>query len=879
MNKRLRLAVRNAACQDCKLSKDTDDEDICLTGAGPNDATIGIVTQFPTTADSSHRVAIEKALSEFGLDPGTFMWMSAVKCRAWSATPSKGDLKACRPYLDKELGFLNLTHVITFGGEALFAATGRSGIVKWRGQLYDHPAGPVVFPTISPSAVSRNPRFTEGFIGDLRYFANLVRGVSMEEDPWHLPYDDQWTNVLTKDDLKVMGEAIETADAISYDIETNGASEVKAGAVVVSLAVTTLHRNGKPDLEGTPHVWALPLYHPESPWKHRWEYILRWLNRRMRKPRYRIAHNAKFDTRWLVHFGMPDLVPTFDTIIAAALLDENRQKGLKPLAQQLLGADPWGIDTKDLLNTPLDTVLDYNGLDTWHTLRLWIYFRHQLHEQPRLAKLMLHLMMPAIQELVHVERRGVYVDQNRLVDNWAVVQGTLAGIDAQLMEHVPDPEEVPDRLKVKKTGEVKVNWNASNFLRWFLYEYLELPITKRGKTKEDGSPGDPSCAEDVMMALAPESPVAKLLVDRVEWNKYDTAFFKPYAEQLKVSPDGRIRSTFKPWGTVTGRLSSGKEDKEKITGKQQLQGVNLQQVPRNKLVRGVFGAAPGWAFVEADYSQIELRIAAFLARETTMLHLYATGQDIHMATAMRMTGKPASQVTSEERKKAKAVNFGFLYGMGWMKFIHTAFSNYGLVVTEAESRAFRDSFFKQFPDLLPWHARQRKLAMTYKRVETPMGRIRHLPDIDSQNPEVRAEAERQAINSPVQGFASDMALLSLVHTARLFRREGIEAYPIGAVHDAVNFEVRIDDLPRALPRIKYTMENLPLEKLFGIHIDVPIVADLKVGSHWGGATEIPAGLLEVRGGDGADTQLIEWLEEEMKYDMREWDGYGRKVAA
>jgi DNA polymerase-1 len=299
------------------------------------------------------------------------------------------------------------------------------------------------------------------------------------------------------------------------------------------------------------------------------------------------------------------------------------------------------------------------------------------------------------------------------------------------------------------------------------------------------------------------------------------------------------------------------------------------------LVRGVFGAAPGWAFVEADYSQIELRLAAFLAQERTMLSLYASGQDIHMAMAMRMTGKPAHLVTAEERKKAKAVNFGFLYGMGWAKFIHTAFANYGVIVTEEESRAFRKSFFDQFPDLLPWHARQRRLAMQFKRVETPMGRIRHLPDIDSSNPEVRSEAERQAINSPVQGFASDMALLSLVHTSRLFRRVGIQAYPIGAVHDAVNFEIRIDDLPVALPLIKQTMENLPLDRLFDINLTVPIVADLKVGSHWGGATEIPAKLLKVRGGDGdkADTELIEWLAEEMHYNMRKWDGNGRKLAA
>lgn len=211
-----------------------------------------------------------------------------------------------------------------------------------------------------------------------------------------------------------------------------------------------------------------------------------------------------------------------------------------------------------------------------------------------------------------------------------------------------------------------------------------------------------------------------------------------------------------------------------------------------------------------------------------------------MATAMQMTGKPASLVTSEERKKAKAVNFGFLYGMGWAKFISTAFLNYGLHVSEDESRAFRTAFFAQFPDLPPWHRRQRMLARKYRRVETPMGRVRHLPDIDSANEEVRAEAERQAINSPVQAMASDMALLSLVRSARLFRREGIEAYPVGAVHDAVNFEVRNDHVHLALPMIKQTMEELPLADMFDCNLTVPIIADLKVGVHWGGATEVPA---------------------------------------
>jgi DNA polymerase-1 len=221
-----------------------------------------------------------------------------------------------------------------------------------------------------------------------------------------------------------------------------------------------------------------------------------------------------------------------------------------------------------------------------------------------------------------------------------------------------------------------------------------------------------------------------------------------------------------------------------------------------------------------------------------MLQLYNTGADIHMSMAMRLTGKPKSEVSPHERKMAKAVNFGFLYGMGATKFMGTALSNYGIHVTPEEAEAARTAFFAQFPELLPWHARQRALVRKYKRVETPFGRVRHLPDIDSKDRKVAAEAERQAINSPVQGFASDLALLSFVLGAQRLRDAGLRAFPIGTVHDAVNWQIPDEELPAALPLIKDSMENLPITKLFGIRLDIPIVADCKVGVRWGGAQEL-----------------------------------------
>lgn len=834
MNKRLRLAVRNAVCTDCRLSSEAEDDDICVTGQGPNNATIAVVTKSPVSDNSRMKQEMIAYFTQAGIDHTAIMWLSALKCRTWDLQPNKSDQKACANYLRQELALLNPPHVLCLGSEAWFAASGWADITKNRGKLFDVPGGDgVIYPTISPSAVARNPGLTAGFIADLHNFRRLIEGVA-EEVPFHTNAGRRVT-VTSKEGLRDTLTAVRGSLVVSYDIESTISSVNNPDARVVSIALTV---SNTMDMS-TAVTYEIPMFHPQSWLRDKWREALRLIVKAMMGVKHRIAHNAKFDSKWLRHMTGILISPTFDTIIALALLDENRPKGLKPAASTLLGADPWGIDTSNLLNEPLDDVLDYNGLDTWHTLRLYFILREQLAQQPRLVRLFKHLMMPAVCELIDVELRGVYVHQDVLMTNWNEVKATLEKIHEDLQEWLPETNPF---IKVRKRDGVVlhdgVNFNPSNFLRWWLFEYLNLPVLARGKTKDDGRPGDPSTAEAIMMVLAEQHPAATLLLERVKWNKYDTSFFGPWSEQL--DENSRIHSTFKPWGTVTGRLSSGKEDTEKITAKGQFRGVNLQQVPRGSLTRSVFGAPPGSYFIEADYSQIELRIAAFLSRERTMMHLYATGQDIHMAMAMRMTGKPQKYVTKEERKAAKAVNFGFLYGMGWRKFILTAWATYGLRVTEEEAVAFRKTFFNQFPLLLPWHAKQRRMAHQFGRVETPMGRVRHLPDIYSPDPGVVAEAERQAINSPVQAFASDMALLALVHTANKFRKYDIKAWPIGTVHDAVNFEVKAKDAHRAIPIIKRTMENLPLERLFGVAIDVPIIADCKLGTRWGSATEIPA---------------------------------------
>jgi uracil-DNA glycosylase family 4 len=817
----------NPNCTDCKLHRNA--EDVCVMGTGPRDAEIMVIGKMPNS--DRYQDSLESQLEEVGLDPKRVYYTQALKCRNFEDNASNADVKKCRQYLDAEIAEVKPTHILALGNEGLLASTGHSGITKYRGKPIDKGEYTVI-PTVSPAAVNRNPGQRPGYMADVRLFANdylgRTTGIKVPE----------FATIDTKKKLKALKQILEWTHTISFDIETtvNPLGEFDPKAKIISLAGTCIAEvDGKEKI----FCFALPLYHPESPWQSSWKSVLKFLKPALEGIEKGIAQNGKFDCRWLKHFGVV-MNHTFDTMLAIHLLNENIAKGLKPNAMARLGVAPWGRDTKNLLVEILAEVLEYNFLDTYYMYLLYKQLRDELKEQPRLLRILMKLMMPASRDLVDVERRGIWLDVKRLKERKPQAEAKLKGIEDQLKEFLPpyDSDEWPTHAKTGK--KLEINFNASIFARWFLFEWLDLPVLERGKEKDDGSPGDPSMAESVLLHLRETTahPAVQLMLDRVGWQKNLSSFFNAY--EVMYDENHRVHTTFKLAGTVTGRLSSGKADSEKVGGRTDLRGVNLQQVPRDPFIRGMFGSPPGWSFVESDYSQIELRIAAFIARERHMISLYQQGADIHMTTAMAVTGLPREQITKEIRKKVgKPVNFGFLYGMGWRKFIETAFNNYGATFSESEARAYREAYFQLFPDLGRWHEKQRRLVRDFGRVQSPLGRVRHLPDIYSPEKGVQAEAERQAINSPVQGFASDMALLSMTLINAEFKRQGIAGNCLGLVHDAINFEIRDDDLWRALPIIKNTMEDPgPLRRKFGTILDIPIIADLKIGRHWGDSKEV-----------------------------------------
>jgi len=826
--KSLVAKIYDDGCTGCKLHQQAIQ--VCQEGFGDERAKIMVVGRMPNSDAFQRR--LEEDLAEVGLEPEDIFYSAAIKCRNFEQNASNADVKACRKYLDAEIAAIKPKWILAMGNEALLATTGHSGIMKYRGRVVTR-EGYSVFPTVSPASVLRNPGQRQAYVAELRLFVAQVFEKSAKVP---LP------KVLIADDKEKIAKVIkwlDRAEVLVYDIETKGRDEHDPDGVIVSLAGTLVMPGGKLK------CFAIPLAHPESRWVKSWRSLLRHLGPHLAKPKKQIAHNGKFDARWLRKFGVGVRV-TFDTMLAAHLLDENRQKGLKPQALSRLGVPPWAISTKDLWSQPIGDVLWYNTLDTWYTYHIYLEIRQELVEQERLCRIYRLITMPANELYIGAELRGFWMDRDRLTNRRHQTLEMVKEFERQIMEHVPkgEPEELIEmgwpHTKHRVPRPVPVNFNPSNWSRWWMFEYLKLPVLERGKEKPDGSEGDPSMREGVMMTLKDEHPAIPLLMKRANYSKLGQ-FMTTYESVL--DPFDRIHTSFKLAGTVTGRTSSGKVDEEKISGRATDQrSINLQQVPRDSMARGLFGAAPGYVVIEADFSQVELRIAAFLADEPTMKRLFQMGMDIHAATAANVLGIPQTKVTKDDRKKAKPVNFGFLYSMGAPKFVIYAWENYGVHFTLDEAYEVRKAYFRQFARLQAWHAKQKRLAHQYGRVISPIGRIRRLPDIHSENEGVMREAERQAINSPVQSFGSDMMLMAIQIMTTEFKRRSLDAHLLGTIHDAGLVEAREDHAKHVIPIMKWSMEEALMDQLasqFGVEMDVPIVADLKVGSHWGDAQEIP----------------------------------------
>lgn len=498
-----------------------------------------------------------------------------------------------------------------------------------------------------------------------------------------------------------------------------------------------------------------------------------------------VFQNGKFDTLFLEHHYGTKIPINEDVMLLGTAFDLVAEHGLKKMAQAYLGVPDWDITKKEKLSGSEQTVVPYLKLDVKYTWELFQYFNENMTEQQ--MKIYTKLLRPAYRTYRDIERNGLYLDLEAMKD----VKKKYAKEEATLLK----------QLK----SHYDINWNSSAQVADAFFKKEGMPvIAKTGK-------GAASTSAEVLRELSMKGyELPKLLLQYKDASTRNKMFLNRWEDDCYES---RIHPSFNLTNVVSGRTSCNNP--------------NLQQVPRTKDIRGLFSGAPGMILFEADYSQLELRIAAHYANDKTMLRIYHQNGDIHTETAKLFTN--GREPTKEERGKAKAVNFGFLYGMQAKKFVAYALNSYGQVFTQNEAEHVRNLFFAKYSRLLPWHTEQEQLCELQGGISNMFGRFRRLPLIYSDNKWERASAARRAINTPVQGSGSDL----LISAVTQINKELKGVAWIGAtVHDSIIGECHVEDKEYVDETIRRIMLHPKVLDDFGVELRVPLDVDIGWGP-WG----------------------------------------------
>lgn len=497
-----------------------------------------------------------------------------------------------------------------------------------------------------------------------------------------------------------------------------------------------------------------------------------------------VFQNGKFDTLFLEQAYGIKLPIHEDVMLIATAYDLSAEHGLKHMAQTYLGVQDWDIAKKEK-TSGAQSIVPYLKKDVKYTWELFNFFMERAN--PQQLKIYTQLLRPAYCAYRDIERNGLYIDLNQL----KVVRA----------KYKKEEESLLGKLK----NHYDINWASSAQVAHVFYDLEKMPVF------EQTPKGAPSTSASALKKLARKGyEIPTILMQYKDAATRNKMFLNRWEDD---SYESRIHASFNLTNVVSGRTSSSNP--------------NLQQVPRTKDIRGLFSGAPGMILFEADYSQLELRIAAHYANEKTMLRIYHEKGDIHTETAKLFTG--GREPTKEERGKAKAVNFGFLYGMMAKKFVAYALNSYGQTFTPQEAEHIRELFFAKYSRLLPWHQEQEQLCEAQGGVYNLFGRFRKLPLIYSQNKWERASAARRSINTPVQGSGSDL----LISAATQINKELKGVAWIGAtVHDSIIGECRIEDKDYVDSVIRRVMLHPKVLDDFGVELRVPLDIDIGWGP-WG----------------------------------------------
>ncbi|PVZ10601.1 MULTISPECIES: DNA polymerase I [unclassified Pseudomonas] len=588
---------------------------------------------------------------------------------------------------------------------------------------------------------------------------------------------------------------LESAELFAFDTETTSLDAQRAQLVGLSFAVE-------------PHEAAyIPLTHSYMgvPEQLDRDTVLLALKPLLEDPnRPKVAQHAKYDINVLANCaiggdpaaGIEVQGVAFDTMLESYVLDSTATRhDMDSLAQRYLNyttvafTDIAGKGAKQLTfdQIALEQAAPYAAEDADITLRLHQVLSEKLAEVPSLEPILREIEMPLVPVLARIERTGALVD--------------AALLGAQSLE-LGEKLVALEREAFEIAGE-EFNLGSPKQLGAILYEKLGLPVLSKTAT------GQPSTAEAVLAELAEQDyPLPKVLMQYRSLSKLKSTYTDKLPEQINPRT-GRIHTSYGQAVAATGRLSSSEP--------------NLQNIPirtaEGRRIRQAFVAAPGYKLLAADYSQIELRIMAHLAKDEGLLHAFQNNLDVHRATAAEVFGVELDAVTHDMRRSAKAINFGLIYGM----------SAFGLArqigVDRKQSQDYIDRYFTRYPGVLAYMERTRAQATEQGFVETLFGRRLYVPDIKAKNPALRRGAERTAINAPMQGTAADIVKKAMIAVDGWLQSSAVDARMILQVHDELVLEVREDLVEQVSQQLREHMGN-------AAQLDVPLLVEVGMGSNW-----------------------------------------------
>jgi len=644
---------------------------------------------------------------------------------------------------------------------------------------------------LAPADLKRRPPDTAKLIELLKRFEfttwlrqldlPITQGESAQDGD---PADYQ--AVLAEDQLRAWLRRLEASPLFAFDTETTDLAYLDARLVGVSFAVEA----GEAAYVPVGHDY------PDAPAQLDRETVLARLRPLLESDDHpKVGQHLKYDAHVLANHGIELRGIAHDTMLQSYVLNPTATRhDLDSLALTYLGIKTVGYEevagkgARQVAFSQVDLAraAPYAAEDADIALRLHRVLWPKLEAEPKLRRLYEEIEMPLVPVLLRMERHGVQVDREALKRLSAELGERMAAIEEQIHCIAGEP----------------FNLASPRQIQHILYDKLGLPVLK--KTPK----GQPSTAEEVLQKLAEDFELPRLILEYRALSKLKSTYADKLPQQIHPRT-GRVHTSYHQAVTATGRLSSSDP--------------NLQNIPirteEGRRIRRAFVAPPGCKLVAADYSQIELRIMAHLSADANLLAAFAAGADVHRATAAEVFGVAPEEVTAEQRRRAKAINFGLIYGM----------SAFGLArqlgIGREEAQDYIDRYFERYPGVRDYMERTRRQAYERGYVETLFGRRLYLPELQSRNPQRRQYAERTAINAPMQGTAADIIKRAMIAIDAWIRESGALVKMIMQVHDELVFEVEEGALEEACGVIRGKMAA-------AAELKVPLVVEVGIGANW-----------------------------------------------